>query len=216
MNQPPTQTGHGNSIGGGAAVNIPRINIQAFCETPQTAATVETAFADRRMARAHGSVHSGGIAAAVSMFQTQSTPNLLLVESMGARDAPISELAGLAEVCQPDTKVVVIGQVNDVLLYRELIRQGVSEYIVAPGNPLHLIEVIAGLYRSEGTAGRQDRGVPFGRRAARGRAPSPITVPGTFRVLPSLRRPSSTWTWRSGERQVCTSMPKRELDSSML
>jgi pilus assembly protein CpaE len=41
---------------------------------------------------------------------------------------------------------VVIGRVNDVELYRELMRRGASEYLVAPVNPLHLIEVISGLY----------------------------------------------------------------------
>ncbi|HEY1586198.1 MAG TPA: AAA family ATPase, partial [Polyangia bacterium] len=33
-----------------------------------------------------------------------------------------------------------------VELYRELMRRGASEYLVAPLNPLHLIEVISGLY----------------------------------------------------------------------
>ena len=46
----------------------------------------------------------------------------------------------------PPTKVVIVGRVNDVELYRELMRRGVSEYLVAPLNPLHLIEVISGLY----------------------------------------------------------------------
>ncbi|WP_421693959.1 AAA family ATPase [Aestuariivirga sp.] len=128
---------------------VPRINIHAFCETPQTLATIEAAFADRRMSRAHGSVESGGILAAVRYFQSQSTPNLLLVESTASATALLAELASLADVCQPQTKVVVIGQHNDVLLYRELIRQGVSEYVVAPSNPIQLVETIAGLYRSE-------------------------------------------------------------------
>lgn len=128
---------------------IPRINIQAFCETPQTTEVVQAAFADRHMARAHGSVINGGIPAAVRLYQTQSTPNLLLVETTAARDVLLANLSSLAEVCQPDTKVVVIGHVNDVILYRELIRQGVSEYIVAPLMPLQLIETISTLYRSE-------------------------------------------------------------------
>jgi pilus assembly protein CpaE len=46
--------------------------------------------------------------------------------------------------------VVVVGRVNDVELYRELMRRGVSEYLVAPLNPLHLIEVISGLYLDPG------------------------------------------------------------------
>ena len=131
---------------------VPRINIQAFFESPQTVEAIQTAFADRRMARAHGTTMAGGIPAAIRLFQTQSTPNLLLVESTGPREALLANLASLAEVCQPDTKVVVIGHVNDVILYRDLIRQGVSEYIVAPVQPLQIVETIAALYRSEKAA----------------------------------------------------------------
>lgn len=93
----------------------------------------------------------GGIGAAVERFQNQSTPNLLIVESTASREKLLSDLAALADVCQPDTKVVVFGQINDVILYRELIRQGVSEYLVAPSTLLHLIDVVSGLYRGEAT-----------------------------------------------------------------
>ena len=54
---------------------VPRINIQAFFESTQTVEAIQTAFADRRMARAHGTTMAGGIPAAIRLFQTQSTPN---------------------------------------------------------------------------------------------------------------------------------------------
>lgn len=127
---------------------VPRINIQVFCDSPQTAEVVQLAAADRRMQRAYTSVHAGGIGAAVMAFQTQATPNLLIVESRSPRDVMLSELSSLAEVCQPDTKVVVIGHVNDVLLYRELMRQGISEYLVMPFQQMQFIELVAGLYQN--------------------------------------------------------------------
>ena len=74
------------------------------------------------------------------------TPNLLIVETRLNGQAALDELDRLADVCDPSTKVIVIGRVNDVELYRELMRRGASEYLVAPLNPLHLIEVISGLY----------------------------------------------------------------------
>lgn len=131
---------------------VPRINVQAFGEVPQTVEILQAALADRRMARAHGTVASGGIPEAIRLYQTQSTPGLLIVESAGPRDKLLAELAKLADVCQPDTKVVVIGHLNDVTLYRELMRRGVSEYVVAPIATLQLIETIASLYRSEKAA----------------------------------------------------------------
>jgi pilus assembly protein CpaE len=127
--------------------SIPRINIHIFCDNPQTAATMQAAAADRRMSRAHVTIQMGGINGAVQVYQSAGTPNLLIVESHSPRDLMLAELMQLAQVCQPNTKVVVIGHLNDVILYRELIRQGVSEYIVAPSNQLQIIETIASLYQ---------------------------------------------------------------------
>jgi pilus assembly protein CpaE len=125
---------------------VPRISIHAFCEFPDTGAALQRAGADRRLAKTHLNMQLGGIPAAIEYFQGQVTPNLLIVETrLGGRDA-LGELDRLAEVCDSATKVVVIGRVNDVELYRELMRRGASEYLVAPLDPLHLIEVIASLY----------------------------------------------------------------------
>ena len=46
------------------------------------------------------------------------------------------QLEELAGVCDPDTKVVIIGATNDIGLYRELMKRGVSEYIVPPMTPI--------------------------------------------------------------------------------
>ena len=131
---------------------VPHINVQVFCDSQQTAEMAQLAAADRRMLRAQTTVHLGGIMGAFHAFQTQPTPNLLIVESRAARDTILAELEVLAEVCQPDTKVAVIGHVNDILLYRELIRRGISEYLVAPLQQLQFIEAIASLYQNPKSA----------------------------------------------------------------
>lgn len=140
----------------GPILLVPRINIHVFWDSPQTAQSAQAAIADRRMVRAHVTVQGGGIPAAVQHFQQQSTPNLLIVESTANQAGLLGQLASLAEVCQPDTKVVVIGHVNDVILYRDLIRQGVSEYLVAPVGPLQIVQTVASLYQGEraGPVGR--------------------------------------------------------------
>jgi pilus assembly protein CpaE len=125
---------------------VPRISIHAFCEFPDTGAALERAATDRRLSKAHLQSQLGGISAAVEHYQGQVTPNLLIVETRLHGEEALSELDRLAEVCDPTTKVVVVGRANDVELYRELMRRGASEYLVAPLNPLHLIEVISGLY----------------------------------------------------------------------
>jgi pilus assembly protein CpaE len=131
---------------------VPRISIHAFCEFPDTGAALQRAAADRRLAKAHVTVQLGGLQAAVEHYTGQVTPNLLIVETRLQGKTAVDEIDRLAEVCDPSSKVVIVGRVNDVELYRELMRRGVSEYLVAPLNPLHLIEVISGLYLSEDSA----------------------------------------------------------------
>lgn len=125
---------------------VPRISIGIFCDNQQTGETAQSASIDRRMSRAHVTIQLGGVAAAAQVYQTEPTPNVIVVESHGDRSKIMAELGQLAEVCQPNTKVVVIGHINDVILYRELIKNGVSEYLVAPISAPQLIETIAGLF----------------------------------------------------------------------
>ena len=129
---------------------VPRISIHAFCEFPDTGAALQHASADRRLSKAHLQVQLGGVNAAIEHYSGQITPNLLIVETKLSGQEALGELDALAEVCDPATKVIVVGRTNDVELYRELMRRGASEYLVAPLSPLQLIEVISGLYLDPG------------------------------------------------------------------
>lgn len=123
----PVQTGEMGDIR-----PVPRITIQAFCETEVVAQTLESSSRDRRMARAHVKVHMGGIPAAIDFYGSAPTPNLIIVESKLTGTDLMTHLGRLAEVCDSATKVIVIGHVNDITVYRELIGNGVSDYLVAP------------------------------------------------------------------------------------
>ncbi len=130
---------------------VPRITIQAFCETPEIAGVMNEAMADRRMNRAHVKVHMGGAPAAVEAYRIAPTPNLIVIETAGDRDTLVAHLDRLAEYCDSGTKVVVIGRLNDIVLYRELIGRGVSDYLVAPFSVLDLVRAVSHLY-SHGAA----------------------------------------------------------------
>ena len=125
---------------------VPRISIQAFCETEGVAGPIQRAGEDRRMTRAHLKVHMGGVATAVEFYQTAPTPNLIILESRNEPKALLEALRELSEVCDPSTKVVIIGHYNDVGLYRELIRSGISEYVVAPISMVDVISVISSIF----------------------------------------------------------------------
>ena len=127
---------------------IPRISIQAFCEGSGTAEALQVAAEDRRLSKTHVSLHMGGATAAVAHYQESPTPNLIVIESSLPRAQMLTQLDQLAESCDSGTKVLVIGHVNDVILYRELLKRGVSEYLVAPVKPIHLMESISNLYNN--------------------------------------------------------------------
>ncbi|KQP33655.1 CtpF protein [Methylobacterium sp. Leaf104] len=129
---------------------VPRITIQAFCETQESAALIESVGADRRMQKAHVKVQMGGGAAAVEAYRHAPTPNVIVIETQGTKSRPLESLDSLAEVCDEGTKVVVIGHVNDVALYRQFIQRGVSEYLMAPVRPIDLIQAISDLFTAPG------------------------------------------------------------------
>lgn len=129
---------------------VPRVSIQAFCEQPETTAALEEAAQDRRMAKAQCTVQTGGVAAAVEFYASAPTPNVIIVETLASADTMLGTLERLAEVCDPSTRVVIIGHVNDVGLYRELMRSGVSQYVVAPVTPMQAVATISELYADAG------------------------------------------------------------------
>ncbi len=125
---------------------VPRISIQAFCESAETAGLMQTAGEDRRMVKAHLKVQMGGIAAAVEAYRSSPTPNVIILESASGGDALIGGLDQLAEVCDAASRVIVIGRVNDITLYRDLVRRGVSDYLIAPVASIDLIRAVSGLF----------------------------------------------------------------------
>jgi pilus assembly protein CpaE len=129
---------------------VPRITLQAFCETPDVAAGIQAAAEDRRMHKAHVKVQMGGAPAAVEAYRQAPTPNVIVLESLGERAALLGHLDTLSEVCDAGTKVVIVGHVNDVILYRELVRRGVSEYIIAPVAVLDVVKSISDLFCAPG------------------------------------------------------------------
>jgi pilus assembly protein CpaE len=126
----------------------PRITIQAFCETVEVASAIQSAGADRRLDKAHLKMQMGGVAAALEAYRTSPTPNVIILEAEGRGDGILAGLDALAEVCDSGSRVVVIGRVNDVLLYRELMRRGVSEYLVAPIGTIDVVRAVCGLFSS--------------------------------------------------------------------
>jgi pilus assembly protein CpaE len=126
----------------------PRISIQAFCETVETAAAIQAAGEDRRLVKAHVKIQLGGAVAAVEAYRSAPTPNVIMLEAEGRPEKILTGLDTLAENCDAGTRVVVIGRTNDVMLYRELTRRGVSDYLISPVGTIDVVRSICGLFSS--------------------------------------------------------------------
>lgn len=125
---------------------LPRISVHAFCESEAMLRTMERCGQDRRMSKVSLKVSSASIAAAANMFASAPTPNLLILETSTEPGGIMEELAPLAEVCDPSTKVIIVGHYNDIPLYRELIRNGISEYMVGPVGMAEVLNAMAAIF----------------------------------------------------------------------
>lgn len=154
----PAETEATEQVVSGARM-VPRITVQAFCEHSQTAELLEVAVQDRRMSRVALTTHNGGVNGAIETYRANPTPNLIIIETTLEKNEIMEGLDRLSEVCDAGTRLVVLGHINDVVLYRELIKFGVSEYLVLPIEPSVLVGAISELFVAEGAA-------PIGRSVA--------------------------------------------------
>ncbi len=78
--------------------------------------------------------NKGGLRNAVQSLSITASPNILMVDLSESGD-PLNDINALAEVCEPGTVVIAIGQVNDVRLYRDLLSSGIHDYLLKPLSP---------------------------------------------------------------------------------
>lgn len=77
-------------------------------------------------------VRRGDIAAAARALRKGATPRALVVDISGL-DQPLTALEELAQVVEPDVRVLVVGDRQDAAFYRQLTRGlGVLEYLYKP------------------------------------------------------------------------------------
>ncbi len=124
----------------------PRVSVQAFCETAETATAIQAASEDRRMAKVHLGIQMGGLVAAVEAYQSSPTPNVIMLECKSGSEDILAGLDQFSQVCDAATQVIIIGRMNDVALYRELVRRGVSDYLISPVGALQVVRALCGLF----------------------------------------------------------------------
>lgn len=132
-----------------------RLVIDAFVLTPEFEAVLGKVASDRILSRSRINVHPGGMAAAVELYTDAVSPALLVIESGGEDDQTLLDtLARLAEVSAPTTRAIVVGPRNDIALYRTLLREGISDYLVMPLAPRQIVAAIDAIFAEPGAAPR--------------------------------------------------------------
>jgi len=125
---------------------LPGISVHAFCDRQETAHCINETTRDWRMRRTNVKIYMGGLPAAIDFYHKENTPSLIIIESGMRGEELFNQLEELASVCDEGTKVVMIGAANDIRLYRQLMDKGVSDYLVPPLHPLHVIRSLGELY----------------------------------------------------------------------
>ncbi|WP_230278938.1 pilus assembly protein CpaE [Croceicoccus sp. Ery15] len=106
-----------------------RDSFAAFVSDEATMEVVRTTVSNLNMP--HEKCNMGGLRNAVQTLSVSASPQILLVDLSECGD-PLSDINALAEVCEPGTVVIAVGQINDVRLYRDLTASGLQDYLLKP------------------------------------------------------------------------------------
>jgi pilus assembly protein CpaE len=133
---------------------IPKLTLDSFFLSPETERALDLLTSDRAFLRTTLARQGGGLNAAIAHYGRHRSPDILVVESASDADRLMAELEALAELVEPGLKVIVIGTVNDIAIYRRLLGQGVADYLLAPVEAAQLQASIKAQFRDPATAPR--------------------------------------------------------------
>ena len=138
-----------------------RIKIQAFLLNKESIAAVESLKEDRLFFRSTIDIQDGGIDAAITFLSDKTTPALLIVETSATQDKMFEQLEALANVCAPDTQLLLIGAQNDIELFRTLISEGISDYLISPVTEEQLKDSMNKIFAAGLGSGNDGRVIAF-------------------------------------------------------
>lgn len=128
---------------------IIKTSIGAFTLTEATEKAIEGLKDEQIMFRSSIQMQQGGMQQAVGYLSAHETPPVLIVETAAEGEALFAELNSLAELCQANTRLILVGHQNDINLFKELIRQGVSQYFAGGVTTDQLIEALQDMFAEE-------------------------------------------------------------------
>jgi len=150
---PANETARASALGPGrlassqsCAPPAPAIRIYFSWDEPRAADFFRTVADDPRLARTETFIARGGLDGAAIHCAAHERPDLLVIDTTLRGAAMLASLDRLLETAGRDTRIVVIGAVNDVALLRELAHRGVDQYLVWPVTADELVGAACGLF----------------------------------------------------------------------
>ena len=133
---------------------IYRLTIDCFFATPQVQQAFELFRDDRLFAKSRISLFPGGLQGAINHYQDNASAQVVIVEETEDDRTMLAQIGQLAERCVAGTRVVMIGHLNDVGVYRALLTQGVSEYLIAPVTGTQIVAAVESIFADPAAAPR--------------------------------------------------------------
>lgn len=142
-----------------AQLLLPRLRIDAFVS--EDILTIEHLQSDRRARRAQIELFDSGLEAAIARYASKQAPDIILVEQQCASKDVVALVDKLAEHCPPTTRLILLGDCNDVTLYRDLVKAGVSDYLLRPVKVAALLDTLLDVVEDDGATDRLGKVVAF-------------------------------------------------------
>lgn len=123
--------------------------------------------------------------AAMALTARERSPAYIIIDIGSRTGEVITEIDRMAECCENGTRVVVIGRINDIKFYRELIQLGVLEYFTHPAD---LMELKGALTAGRGSANNSGHKVITFMSAASGDGSSTIAMNTAYALAENLHK----------------------------
>lgn len=103
------------------------------CFTQDDATNTAMVEAISRLGDVQFKIYSGDVTRAAEYTKSSARAKVLCVDC-SKRDLLISDVEELMEFCPPDTNVIILGERNDVSIFRDLMKLNISDYLVKPAS----------------------------------------------------------------------------------
>jgi pilus assembly protein CpaE len=116
----------------------PAIRVHLSWDRNEAAEFFQRVADDPRLSRTEITIERGGLDGAAVRCAAHQRPDLVVIDTNLRGASMLASVDRLMHAAGSQTRVIVLGAVNDVTLMRELAQRGVDEYLIWPVTPEHV------------------------------------------------------------------------------